>query len=116
MNNEKYWKALEHLVSTSKIIIDRPKGTRHPTATQIIYPLDYGYLEGTSAGDGEGIDIWLGSQKGKQVDAIICSVDLTKRDAEIKILIGCTEQEKETIHKFHNQLEPISGILIKRSK
>lgn len=36
--------------------------------------------------DGAGIDVWVGSAK-KQVDAIMCIVDLMKRDSEIKILI-----------------------------
>ena len=42
--------------------------------------------------DGAGIDVWVGSQN-KQIDAIMCIVDLMKRDSEIKILIGCTEEE-----------------------
>lgn len=114
MNNEKFWLALEELVETSEIIIDRPKGSYHPTAKQIKYEVDYGYLKGTLSGDGEGIDIWLGSDKERKVDAIVNSVDLTKRDSEIKILIGCTEEEKLKIYDFHNQLEPIAGILVRR--
>ena len=116
MNNEKYWQALEELVKTSKIIIDRPKGSRHPRCTEIIYEVDYGYLEGTSASDGDGIDVWVGSNEDKKIDAIMSTVDLMKRDTEIKILIGCTEEEKKTIYEFHNQLDPIAGILIRRNK
>lgn len=40
--------------------------------------------------DGAGIDVWVGSDE-KKVDAIMCIVDLMKKDSEIKILIGCTE-------------------------
>ena len=43
---------------------------------------------------GEGIDVWVGTDSRKQIDAIMCIVDLMKRDSEIKILIGCTEEEK----------------------
>lgn len=49
--------------------------------------------------DGDGIDVWVGTDERKQVDAIMCIVDLMKRDSEIKILIGCTENEKEFIYK-----------------
>lgn len=42
--------------------------------------------------DGSGIDVWVGSGE-KRIDAIICTIDLLKRDSEIKILIGCTEEE-----------------------
>ena len=51
--------------------------------------------------DGAGIDVWVGSGE-KQVDAIMCIVDLIKKDSEIKILIGCTEEEKAIICKTHN--------------
>ncbi len=36
--------------------------------------------------DGAGIDVWVGSGD-KTVDAIMCIVDLMKKDSEIKILI-----------------------------
>lgn len=44
----------------------------------------------------------------------MCTVDLTKKDSEIKILIGCTEQEKEKIYHTHNDSEYMKGILIRR--
>ncbi len=54
--------------------------------------------------DGAGIDVWVGSGK-KQIDAVMCIVDLMKRDSEIKILIGCTEEEKELVYQTHNETE-----------
>src|SRR5690349_3318836 len=60
------------------------------------YSLDCGYLEGTQAADGGGIDVRVGSLPGNRVTAVICTIDLTKRDAEIKILIGCTMDESQT--------------------
>ena len=58
-----------------------------------IYRVDYGYLKDTSSMDDGGIDVWLGSGK-KEIDSIMCIVDLRKRDSEIKLLIGCTEEDK----------------------
>ena len=52
--------------------------------------------------DGSGIDVWVGSGD-KKIDAIMCIVDLMKRDSEIKILIGCTEEEKLEVYKTHNE-------------
>ena len=88
-NNIEFWNALDNLVANSEIIIDRPKGTVHPKYPNFIYKVDYGYLKDTSSMDGAGIDVWVGSGE-KQVDAIMCTVDLIKKDSEIKILIGCT--------------------------
>ena len=63
--------------------------------------------------DGAGIDVWIGSGE-RQIDAIMCIVDLVKKDSEIKILIGCTEEEKAIIYKTHNQTQYMKGILIRR--
>ncbi len=108
-----FWSALDKLVADSEIVIDRPRGSAHPKYPDLIYKVDYGYLKNTSSMDGGGIDVWVGTN-GKTVDAIICIVDLIKRDSEIKILIGCTEEEKEIIYKFHNETEYMKGILIRR--
>ena len=111
--NEEFWKALDKLIDTSEIIIDRPKGAAHPKYPKSIYKVDYGYLKNTTSMDGDGIDVWVGTGE-KMVDAIICTVDLMKSDSEIKILLGCTEEEKEIIYQTHNESEYMKGILIRR--
>jgi len=108
-----FWQSLDKLVSNSKIIIDRPKGSRHPRYPKLIYPVDYGYLENTSSIDGGGIDVWKGTD-GETIDAIICTVDLFKKDSEIKILIGCGEEEKRLVLDVHNNSEHMKGILMRR--
>ena len=60
-----------------------------------------------------GIDVWVGSGK-KTVDAVMCIVDLMKRDSEIKIMIGCTEEEKMEVYKTHNVTPYMKGVLIRR--
>ena len=112
--NDSFWTAIDRLVSKSKIIIARPKGSVHPKFSDFIYRVDYGYLDNTSSMDGDGIDVWVGTDERKQVDAIMCIVDLIKCDSEIKILIGCTENEKEFIYQTHNETDYMKGILIRR--
>ena len=111
--NNDFWRALDSLVDNSEIVIDRPKGTAHPKYPDYIYKVDYGYLKNTSSMDGAGIDVWIGSGE-KKIDAIMCIVDLMKRDSEIKILIGCTEEEKQIVYQTHNETEYMKGILIRR--
>ena len=111
--NNDFWRALDSLVDNSEIVIDRPKGTAHPKYPDFIYKVDYGYLKNTSSMDGAGIDVWIGSGE-KRIDAIMCIVDLMKRDSEIKILIGCTEEEKQIVYQTHNETEYMKGILIRR--
>lgn len=114
VHNEEFWSALDSLVNNSEIIIDRPKGTAHPKYPDFIYNVDYGYLKGTASMDGGGIDVWRGTEERHEVNAIICTVDLTKKDSEIKILIGCIEEEIEIIYHTHNESSGMKGILIRR--
>lgn len=113
MENRAFWQSLEQLVAHYEIVIDRPRGTSHPRYPDFIYPFDYGYLKDTRAMDQGGIDIWVGTLAEQTVTAIICTVDLFKQDAELKILLGCTPEEAATILKTHNG-GPQSAILIIR--
>lgn len=111
--NEDFWNALDQLVESSEIVIDRPKGSSHPKFPDFIYPVDYGYLKDTSSMDDEGIDVWVGSGE-KKIDSLVCIVDLMKKDSEIKILLGCSEEEKESVYKVLNRTQYMKGILIRR--
>ncbi|HEX2618646.1 MAG TPA: hypothetical protein VHL11_00830 [Phototrophicaceae bacterium] len=103
-NQTDFWMMLDSLVESSEIMIDRPRGSTHPRFEGWVYPLDYGYLAGTTANDGGGIDIWIGSGE-QRVVGIINTIDFVKRDAEIKILLGCTEAEIEMVLAFFDQSE-----------
>ncbi len=114
MKNDEFWNAIDKLVAESEIIINRPKGTVHPKYSDFVYHVDYGYLKNTTSMDNAGIDVWVGSDSSQTIDAIMCTVDLLKRDSEIKILIGCTEAEKEIVFQIHNESQYMKGILIRR--
>jgi len=111
--SDNFWTTVDRLVAESVIRIDRPKGTTHPHYPSFYYPLDYGYLENTRAMDGGGIDVWRGSLPSLTVLAVVCTVDMVKRDSEIKLLIGCTREKALTILAAHNT-GPQSAILIER--
>ena len=44
---------------TVKVIIDRPMGTYHPKHKDLYYPINYGYIEGIIAPDGEEQDAYV---------------------------------------------------------
>jgi len=111
--SDDFWTAVDRLVAESAIRIERPKGATHPRYPSLCYPLDYGYLENTQAMDGGGIDVWRGSLPDLTVSAVVCTVDMVKRDSEIKLLIGCTREEVQIIFAFHNTGSQ-SAILVER--
>ena len=110
-----YWDFLDHLVATSQLIIDRPKGTSHPRFPNLFYPMDYGYLESTISGDGAGIDFWLGASGKYDLSGVILTVDAVKRDAEIKLLLGCTAEEIRIALACSNN-EDLRAVLVSREK
>jgi inorganic pyrophosphatase len=113
--DKEFWETLDTLIRSAELVIDRPKGSAHPRYPALIYPLDYGYLKGTTSGDGHELDAWRGSKAGASLDAVVCTVDLWKKDVEVKLLLGCTRDEKRVICDFHNSSESMAAILVMRS-
>lgn len=93
---------MELLLQNNSIFIDRPKHSAHPRYPEMIYPLDYGYLENTMSSDGDGIDVWLGSANTKMLTGILCTFDKLDHDAEIKFLLGCSPNDLNEILNFYN--------------
>ena len=42
-----------------KVIVDRPLGSYHPVHKDMYYPVNYGYVEGITAPDGEEQDVYI---------------------------------------------------------
>jgi len=107
------WQMLQDLVDTSQIVVDRPAGSAHPRFPDLVYPLDYGYLDGTRGGDGDGIDCWLGGA-GTHIVGVFLTVDPRKRDAEIKVLLGCSPDQIHALRQFHRP-RPQRALFVPRS-
>ena len=57
-----------------KVIVDRPLGSHHPQHKDMYYPVNYGYIEGIIAPDGE------------EQDAYIIGVDVPMKEFTGKII------------------------------
>ena len=114
-HSEIFWQRLDALLGRCQIVIDRPRGSVHPRYREIVYTIDYGYLDGTTSNDGEGVDVWLGTDPAKRLDAVICTVDLDRGDAELKLMVGCTEAEKEYVERFYNEWPNMGAQIIRRN-
>lgn len=109
-----FFAALDRLVGGASLHIDRPRGSAHPRFPEVVYPVDYGYLEGTSGGDGEGVDLFRGTASGAGIVGIVLTADLTKRDVEVKILLDCSPDEVEAaLHLLHERLR-LNASLVRR--
>jgi len=59
---------------------------------QVVYPVDYGYLADTQGGDGEGIDLWVGSA-APPLRGLVATFDPFKANAEVKYLFALSDDE-----------------------
>ena len=90
------------------VIVDRPLGTTHPNNNDIIYPVNYGYIENIFACDGEeqdayilGVDEKLNIFKGTVI-AVIHRND----DVEDKLVVAPNNMKftsKEIMEKVNFQ-------------
>mgnify|MGYP000765994439 CR=1 FL=1 len=58
------------------VTVDRPIGTHHPKHREIVYPINYGYVEGLLGGDGEEQDVYI-LGVDKPVDKAECVIIAT---------------------------------------
>ena len=111
--NKDFWEYLGKLMQLSEVVIDRPKNSAHPKFPNFIYPVDYGFLRGTQSSDGNELDIFVGTAERKEINGVLCTVDLAKKDSEIKIIFACTEDELQKIYAIMNA--QMKAIFISRS-
>jgi len=95
------WAAWEALIRQHGLTIDRPAQTVHPTWRSIVYPMDYGYINGTLSTDGEGVDVFVGTVPFGLV-GLFATQDHRKGDREIKLLYNCSPTEVYLAHGFIN--------------
>ena len=90
------------------VIADRPMGSCHPEYPDMYYPVNYGYIEGTMAADGEEEDAYiLGVQVpvSKYTGRIIAMIE-RKNDIEHKWVVapdGVTFSKEEIANLTHFQ-------------
>lgn len=78
-----------------EITVNRPIGATHPKHPEIIYPINYGYIAGVFAEDGEEVDVYiLGSKKPCQkCMAKIIAIIHRLNDDENKLVAKVDDKE-----------------------
>ena len=87
------------------VTVDRPLGSCHPNHPDIYYPVNYGYIEGVFAPDGEeqdayilGVDVPVTTLTGK-----IIAIIHRKDDVEDKWVVA-----PEDMHFSKNEIERLT--------
>jgi inorganic pyrophosphatase len=89
-----------------KVIIDRPLGTYHPKHKDIFYTVNYGYIEGIIAPDGEEQDAYvLGVDRPvKEFEGVVVAEIHRLNDVEDKWIV-CPEGIKYSKEEIIKQIE-----------
>ena len=113
-NNAYFWQKVDALFLSSGYVITRKKGTVHPNFPNLIYPMDYGHLNDTKTTSDTEVSVYRGSLPDSKVSALVVSCDILQRELDVKMLIGCNEDDIESVLRFLNQTEYQKTVLIRR--
>jgi inorganic pyrophosphatase len=106
------WEAWERLLQGNQIILDRPRGTSHPSYPDVVYPVDYGYVLDTPGDDGEELDVFVGSSDSG-LTAVVVIHDAIKNERELKLLWNLSSEEVDAVARFVNR-GAMTGEVIRR--
>lgn len=84
----------DYLNQEVSVEIDRPLGSRHPEYPDLIYEVNYGYIPGTKAADGDEIDAYvLGEDKPlKHFTGRVIAVVERADDNEGKLVVAAPDK------------------------
>ena len=97
-----------YLGKTVTVKIDRPIGSVHPKHSDMVYPINYGYIPGVIGGDGEELDVYiLGVNKPlEEFTGKIIGIIHRENDVEDKLVAapeGMVFNQSEIVEAVHFQ-------------
>lgn len=109
---------INYLGKKVKVIIDRPKGSKHPKFNHI-YPINYGYIPNTVAGDEMEIDAYILGVDTPVTEFTGYVIAIIKRsdDVEDKLVVSQSKNqylEEEIRKETHFQEKYFKSTIIKR--
>lgn len=109
--------AKEQLGNTVRVTVDRPLGSTHPKHG-FIYEVNYGYIAGIHAPDGEDLDAYfLGVDRPMQNAGGTCIAIAHRRDNDDDKLIvvprGITMTDEEILSAIHFQEQWFDTVIVR---
>ena len=94
------------LGQTVKVIVDRPMGSFHPKHKDLYYPINYGYIEGIIAPDGEEQDAYIVgvNEPLKEFTGKVIAIIHRNNDIEEKWVVA-TDNTKFTVDEIIDQVK-----------
>lgn len=115
-NSAYFWQKVNTLYLSCGFTIVRKKGDHHPQFANLIYPVDYGYINETKSTNGEGLSLYAGTGDRNKISALVIAVDILSREMDVKVLVGCNSEEEESILRYLNQTDYQKTILVHKGE
>lgn len=82
------------------VVMDRPLGSKHPRHG-FIYPINYGYIPDTVAGDGEEVDAYIIGEFEplERFEGYIVAIIRRNDDVEEKMVV-CKQRDRYTLEQI----------------
>lgn len=98
--------------------VDRPLGSAHPNYLDMIYPINYGYVDGVYAPDGEEQDVYIfgADEPLDTYTGTVIAVYHRTNDNEDKWIVsidGKDYSDEEILEKIDFQEKYYKGILLR---
>jgi inorganic pyrophosphatase len=105
----------KYIGQSFEVVIDRPLGSKHPEHG-FEYPVNYGYVPDTQAGDGEEVDVYvLGvTEPVNRISGVCIAVIHRNDDNEDKLVLtpdGCIMDEEEIMRLVRFQEQHFDSVL-----
>ena len=99
--------------------VDRPLGSAHPGYPDLIYPINYGYVDGILAADGEEQDVYLfgADEPLKTFEGKVIAVYHRTNDNEDKWIVSLDGREytdEEIMEAIFFQEQYFEGVLLRQ--
>lgn len=113
-NNAYFWQKVDTLFLSGNLKKIKKKGEVHDTFKNLVFPTDYGRLEDLVSHTGGGIPVYMGSGNRNKITGLIVAADILTKELDVKILVGCNDEETEEVLRYLNQTDFQKTVYITR--
>ncbi len=113
-NQAYFWQKMDTIYLSSDFVLTGQKGSCVKDFPELVYPCDFGYLKMLKS-DLEGEIKCFRGTAGEAIDQIVICANIIDKCIDVRLLIGCTDDEQYDILRFLNSLDQQKAILVRRT-
>ena len=113
-NQAYFWQKMDSLYLSAEFVITDKKGGCVKDFPDLLYPCDFGYLKMPKHDLQSEIKCFKGT-KGESIGQAVICANIIDKCIDVRLLIGCSDDEQYEILRFLNLLDQQKAILVRRT-